>query len=361
MRRASPLTPAPEWQKSFIIVLKIELMRKKNTLAWTFLFLTLVLFFILNVSIGSVRIPLAKVGAILLGAPGDHATWADIIWDFRMPKAITCVLAGSALSLAGLQMQTLFRNPLAGPDVLGLTSGASLAVSLVFMGGGMIVNWAGPWVVVIAASTGSGAVAIVMMLVAGRIRDNVSLLIVGLMVGAGTASVVSVLQYMSRAEEMQVYLIWTFGTLGGMSWVEIQVLAGLLIIGAALAVRNMKPLNAWLLGDQYAQSLGVSLGRSRLLIILSTVLLTGGVTAFCGPIAFVGIAVPHLVRMLIKTSNHKTAIPGVMAGGAALVLGCDIIARLPGATHVLPINAITALIGAPVVIWIVIQGRSVRV
>lgn len=340
-------------------------MKTNATFIWTVLTLSLVIFFIASVALGSVYIPLNQIVSIVFDRSAGDPAWSNIVWEFRLPKALTCVLAGSALSLAGLQMQTLFRNPLAGPDVLGLTSGASLAVSLVFMGQALVpytpdlAGLAGPWLVVLAASAGCVTIAVIMLLVAGRIRDNVSLLIVGLMVGAGTASLVSVLQYISRAEEMQVYLIWTFGSLGGLDWVELQVLGILLVLGLALAVYNMKSLNAWLLGDHYAQSLGINIRRSRLLAILSTAVLTGGVTAFCGPIAFVGLAVPHLVRLLTKSSNHKISIPAVMIGGAALMLGCDIIARLPG-RQMLPINAVTALIGAPVVIWVVLRSKSVR-
>ena len=332
-----------------------------NTLPWIILVVLLLTLFMLNVSLGSVDIPFAEIIRTLGGSSTTDAS-AEIVWDFRMPKAFTCILAGSALSLGGLQMQTLFRNPLAGPDVLGLTSGASLAVSLIFMSGagGGFFAIPGPWSIAIAASTGCPAVLLVMLAIARKDRDNVSLLIVGLMVGAGTVSIVSVLQYLSRAEQMQVYILWTFGSLGGLDWNELGVLSMILAAGIVLSVGAIKPLNAWLLGDEYARSLGVDLKRSRLIFILSTSVLTGGVTAFCGPIAFVGIAVPHLVKLLIKSNNHKLTIPGSLIGGAALVLGCDILAQIPGATHVLPINAITAMIGAPVVIWVIIRQRIVR-
>lgn len=336
-------------------------MHFSNILPWLILVVLLLTLFVLNVSLGSVDIPFPEIVRALSGSsPADAST--EIVWDFRMPKALTCILAGSALSLGGLQMQTLFRNPLAGPDVLGLTSGASLAVSLIFMsgaGGGLFIS-PGPWSIAIAASTGCAAVFLVMLVIARKVRDNVSLLIVGLMVGAGTASIVSVLQYLSNAEQMQIYILWTFGSLGGLDWSELGVLSLILLAGVGLSVSAVKPLNAWLLGDEYAQSLGVDLKKSRLVFILSASILTGGVTAFCGPIAFVGIAVPHLVKLLIRSNNHKLTIPGVLIGGAALVLGCDILAQIPGATHVLPINAITAMIGAPVVIWVIIRQRIVR-
>lgn len=333
------------------------------TIRWTVLLLSLLLLFAVNLSLGSVRIPLPEIFRILLMGEGTQTVWTDIIWDFRMTKALTCVLAGSALAAAGLQMQTLFRNALAGPDVLGLSSGASLAVALLFMTPASGLNFLAspnPLLLSVAASIGSIAVLIVMLLVARKLDDHVSLLIVGLMVGAATSSVVSVLQYLSKAEEMQVYIIWTFGSLGGLDWTEIKILALALLAGVAFAFSQVKSLNAWLLGDNYARSMGVQVKRARLMFILSAGLLTGAVTAFCGPIAFVGLAVPHLTRLLINTHNHKILLPAVLVGGAALLLFCDILSHLPGSTYVLPINALTALIGAPVVIWIIIRNKRMR-
>ena len=315
-----------------------------------------------NLSLGTIEIPPAEILNIILGR-SSNAVWTNIVLDFRMTKALTCILGGGALAVSGLQMQTLFRNALAGPDVLGLTSGASLAVSLVFMGqaSGMIMfENTGTWSIAIAASVGCTGVFLVMFALSGKLKDNVSLLIVGLMVGAGTSSVVSVLQYISTAEELQTYLIWTFGSLSSLSWDEIRVLAVIFFLGITMAVISMKSLNAWLLGENYAKSLGINIRRARIVTLLSTSILTGGVTAFCGPIAFVGLAVPHLIKMIIRTHDHKTLIPAVMMGGGILVLFCDIIAQLPGETQILPINAITALIGAPVVIWVILRNRIVQ-
>jgi iron complex transport system permease protein len=199
-----------------------------------------------------------------------------------------------------------------------------------------------------------------MLLFSRKLQDNVSLLIVGLMVGAGVSSIVSVLQFLSKAEEMQVYILWTFGSLGSLSWKEIQVLSFVLTVGIIIAIVNTKSLNAWLLGDNYAKSLGVNIKKSRLLAIISASLLTGGVTAFCGPIAFVGLAVPHLIKMAMPTNNHKVLIPAVLLAGAALLLLCDILTQLPGTSTVLPVNAITALIGAPVVIWVILRNKVMR-
>jgi iron complex transport system permease protein len=214
---------------------------------------------------------------------------------------------------------------------------------------------------VIGASLGSAGVFVIVLIISQRLGDNTSLLIIGLMLGAATASFVSVLQFLSKAEDTQAYLLWTFGSLGSLNWLEIQVLSVILIAGTALAFISVKSLNAWLLGDNYARSIGVHLNRSRLLIILSTSILTGSVTAFCGPIAFVGLAVPHLTKLIIKTHNHRVLLPAVMLSGAGLMLFCDILSQLPGTTYVLPINAITAMIGAPVVIWIVLKAKRVSI
>jgi len=339
----------------------MELIANKRWIVLPFLLLTL---FIVNLSLGSVSIPFEEIIAILAGKSGSNPVWTDIVWDFRMTKALTCILAGSALSIAGLQMQTLFRNALAGPDVLGLSSGASLAVSLIFMSqasGFEIFSSPSPWAVAGAASLGCLAVFLIIIVISQRLNDNTSLLIIGLMIGATTSSLVSVLQFLSKAEEQQFFLLWTFGSLGRLNWLEIQVLTMILAVGSLMAIFSTKSLNAWLLGTNYAQSIGVNINKSRLLIILSTSILTGSVTAFCGPIAFVGLAVPHLTKLVIKTNNHRVLIPAVIVAGGVLMLFCDIIAQLPGSTYVLPINAITAMIGAPVVIWIILRTKRISI
>jgi iron complex transport system permease protein len=339
-------------------------MPERNSVRWILLSLILLLLFALDLSVGSVRIPLSEIARILFTGDEGRSVWSEIVWDFRMTKALTCVLAGGALAAAGLQMQTLFRNALAGPDVLGLSSGASLAVSVIFMApfaGIPFLSGPNPLLVSFAASLGSAGVLMVMLLIARKLQDNVSLLIVGLMAGAAASSIVSVLQYLSKAEEMQVYIIWTFGSLGGLNWQEIQILFAVLVIGVTIAFAGIKSLNAWLLGDHYARSLGINVERSRLMIILSASILTGGVTAFCGPIAFVGLAVPHLTKLIINSQNHKILIPAVLMAGASLLLFCDIISQVPGTPYVLPVNALTALIGAPVVIWIIVRNKTIRV
>lgn len=331
---------------------------------WIILSLLLTILFFLNLSLGSVKIPVQDIFAALTGGKLSNEVYQDIVWNFRMTKALTCVLAGTALSIGGLQMQTLFRNALAGPDVLGLSSGSSLAVSLLLMGHAAGLTFSsspGPWALVVASSVGASAVFLIILVFARRLRDNTSLLIIGLMMGAAASSLVSVFQFISRAEDQQAYLIWTFGSLSNLDWSEIKVLAIILLVGIAMGAFLVKSLNAWLLGDNYARSVGINIGQSRFLIILSTAILTGAVTAFCGPIAFVGLAVPHLARLMIRTHNHQTLLPAVILTGSALMLFCDIIAQLPGSTYVLPINAITALIGAPVVIWIILRSKRISV
>jgi iron complex transport system permease protein len=328
---------------------------------WILLPALLFVLFLVNISLGSVKIPLADTLKVLTGGEPSDPVWADIIFDFRLTKAFTCMLAGGALALGGLLMQTLFRNPLAGPDVLGLTSGASLAVALLVLTGGLGSLYSSSLTIALAASIGCSGVFLVVLAIAHRIKDNVSLLMIGLMIGAVTSSIVSVLQFMSQQEDLQYYIIWTFGNMNSISWAEIGILSIVFFIGTGIALSCIKPLNAWLLGDNYATSLGVPLKRSRLLIIIGTSLLTGAVTAFCGPIAFVGLAVPHLTRLLIDTTNHKILIPAVLLSGAIITLFCDILTRLPGSDFILPINVVTALIGAPVVIWVIVRSKKIRI
>ncbi len=328
----------------------------------TLSFILACLFFV-DVLVGSVHIPLKEVLSALTGEP---TVSSDILLQFRLPKAMTCVLAGGALAIGGLLMQTLFRNPLAGPDVLGLSSGASLMVAvLIFVSqsnaGLSLLFFNSAWSIAIGASVGGGLIFILIIAIAQYIKDNTSLLIIGLMVSAVTSSLVSVLQFIGKAEDLQTFMIWTLGNVGSTSWNELKVMAVVISVGIAIAYFSSKSLNSWLLGENYAQGLGMNVARSRFWIVVSTGLLTGAVTAFCGPITFVGLAVPHLVRLLVPTTNHKILIPAVICGGASLLLFCDLISQLPGSTQILPLNAVTSLIGAPIVIWMIIKSKPVRV
>ncbi|MCE7862979.1 MAG: iron ABC transporter permease [Bacteroidetes bacterium CHB5] len=335
---------------------------KKYSPSLTLLFLTtgLGVLFVTNISLGSVSIPIKEVLRALFS---DTGTTSDILWQFRLPKALTCVLAGGALATGGLLMQTLFRNPMAGPDVLGLTSGASLFVALLLMAGQYsgLVFIQGPWSVALAASLGGATVFILIIGIARYVQDNTALLIVGLMISAATSSVVSVLQFTSQANDLQTFMIWMLGSVGSTNWSEITVLTLIVVTGLVISMTMIKTLNGILLGESYAVSLGIKIKQGRIIIVLITGMMVGAVTAFCGPIAFVGLAVPHLVRLILPTTNHKTLLPAVCLGGATLLLLCDILAQLPGSTQVLPLNAITSLIGAPVVIWMVIKAKRISV
>lgn len=320
--------------------------------------------FVLDVALGPVRIPVLTVARHLLGhgAAADTTT-AFIVQQIRLPKALTALAVGSGLAVSGLQMQTLFRNPLAGPSALGLTAGAGLGVALVMLTSGSVASalavrqlgLGGSWLLVLAATAGAALVMALVLTLAARVRDNVVLLIVGLMVASVTGAIVSLWQYFSAPEQIQEYLLWTFGSLGGVTGPHLAVLATVVSIGTVLALASAKPLNALLLGENYARSLGLRVRRSRTLIILSTSLLAGSITAFCGPIGFVGIAVPHLTRALLGTADHRILLPGACLLGAALVLACDCLAQLPGSQITLPINVVTSLLGAPVVLWVVLR------
>ncbi len=318
--------------------------------------------FLLNISFGSINIPFSEILTSLFGV-SDNSTSIVIVRDFRLPKAITAILVGSGLGVSGLLMQTLFRNPLAGPFVLGLSSGASLGVALVILGsglfGGVLATYlVSKWSIVIAASIGSFLVLLAVLAVSSKVRDTMAILIIGLMFGSITAAVVSVLSYFSTAEQLQQYIFWGFGSLSNLSWNEITLFFGLYLLGMLLAIFSIKNLNSLLLGDNYAKSLGLNLKRSRLIIILATSVVAGTITAFAGPIAFIGLAIPHLTRQIFKTSNHKILLPAVCLYGSIVMLICDSIAQLPSSDYVLPINAITALVGAPVVIWLLVRQRK---
>lgn len=322
----------------------------------------LILCFFVNISLGSVSIPPAEIFKSLIGDI-DHDSWQYIIQNYRLPKALTAILVGSGLGISGLLMQTLFRNPLAGPFVLGISSGASLGVAMVimgsgFFGGAMALFLLSKWSVVIAASLGSFLVLLAVMAVSSKVRDTMAILIIGLMFGSITAAVVSVLSYFSSAEQLQQYIFWGFGSLGNLSWLELLTFFIIYSVGILLAVISIKGLNTLLLGENYAKSMGLNIKKSRLLIIIATSLLAGTITAFAGPIAFIGLAIPHMTRQIFHTSNHKTILAAVFLIGAIVMLICDCIAQLPASDYTLPINAITSLVGAPVVIWLLVRKRK---
>lgn len=321
----------------------------------------LIICFFANISLGSVTIPTKEVFKSLVGNI-DNESWHYIIHNYRLPKAFTAILVGSGLGISGLLMQTLFRNPLAGPFVLGISSGASLGVAMVILGAGIFSGLAAllisKWTLVLAASFGSFLVLLAVLAVATKVRDSMAILIIGLMFGSITAAVVSVLSYFSSAQKLQQYIFWGFGSLGNLSWYELTVFFIIYLFGILLSIFSIKALDTLLLGENYAKSLGLNIKKSRLIIILATSLLAGTITAFSGPIAFIGLAIPHMVRQIFITSNHRILLPAVFIFGAIVMLVCDTIAQLPSSDYTLPINAITSLIGAPVVIWLLVKKRK---
>ncbi|MFD0962913.1 iron chelate uptake ABC transporter family permease subunit [Pseudofulvibacter geojedonensis] len=340
--------------------------QKKYSLIFLLLVLILIILIFTNISLGSIYIPIDGIIGSLTGDESIKSSWQHIILNYRVPKAITAVIVGSGLGVAGLLMQTLFRNPLAGPYVLGLSSGASLGVALVILGASFFgVNFASillsKWSIVIASSIGSFLVLLAVILVSLKVKDTMAILIIGLMFASVTAAIVSVLSYFSTAEQLQRYIFWSFGSLGNLAKEELLILSVITLIGLIIAILSIKTLNTLLLGDRYAQSLGLNIKNARLAIILATSLLAGSITAFAGPIAFIGLAVPHLTKLFFDTSNHKYILPAVLINGAILMLICDSIAQLPNTDYTLPINAVTSLVGAPVVIWLLVRKKKLFV
>lgn len=324
-------------------------MRSRSAILFAMLAALTLFLFLLDLAVGAVAVPLGDVWAALTGGDCPRAT-AKIILNIRLIKAVVALLAGAALSVSGLQMQTLFRNPLAGPYVLGISSGASLGVALVVLAGfGSSIGIAG------AAWLGAALVLVVIAAVGHRIKDIMVILILGMMFSLGVGAIVQILQYLSKEESLKAFVIWTMGSLGDVTFDQLAVLVPSIIAGLLLAVVTIKPLNLLLFGEEYAVTMGLNIRRSRGLLFLSTTLLAGTVTAFCGPIGFIGLAMPHVTRMLFRNSDHRVLVPGTVLSGAAVLLLCDLVSKM----FTLPINAITALLGIPIVVWVVLRNKSV--
>lgn len=324
-------------------------MRSRSAILFAKLAALTLFLFLLDLAVGAVAVPLGDVWAALTGGDCPRAT-AKIILNIRLIKAVVALLAGAALSVSGLQMQTLFRNPLAGPYVLGISSGASLGVALVVLAGfGSSIGIAG------AAWLGAALVLVVIAAVGHRIKDIMVILILGMMFSSGVGAIVQILQYLSKEESLKAFVIWTMGSLGDVTFDQLAVLVPSIIAGLLLAVVTIKPLNLLLFGEEYAVTMGLNIRRSRGLLFLSTTLLAGTVTAFCGPIGFIGLAMPHVTRMLFRNSDHRVLVPGTVLSGAAVLLLCDLVSKM----FTLPINAITALLGIPIVVWVVLRNKSV--
>jgi iron complex transport system permease protein len=334
---------------------------KKQKLIFLGLLLLIVSFLILDIFFGSVSIKASDVIKAIFTSTGSN--FETIIFKFRLPKAITALTVGIALSLSGLQMQTVFRNPMAGPDILGISSGASLGVAFVILGfsGGISpesLKGLGNWILVAAAWTGAGAIMILIMFISSKVKDIMTILILGIMLSSGISAIVIIMQYFSNETMLKSYVIWTMGSLGNLTSGQLNVLVITVTVGVVLSLISAKMLNALLLGENYARSIGLNVKLSRIVIFTCTSILAGSVTAFCGPIGFIGIAVPHIARILLKTSDHKILIPGTILAGGAVMLASDIISQLPGSESVLPVNSVTSLIGIPVVIWVILRNRK---
>ena len=339
-------------------------MYKQRTF-WVFtaLFFGFLILFITNISIGSVTIPFQDVYNSLTGGQASKSTWQYIIINYRLPKAITAILVGMGLSTSGLLMQTLFRNPLAGPYVLGLSSGASLGVAFVILGAGLLPPFLSSillssYGIVLASTLGCSLVLIAVLIVSKQLKDTMAILIVGLMFGSFTNAIVSTLTFFSTADQLQKFTFWSMGSLGNLSWQSIVILSIAIFIGLVLSFYTIKPLNALLLGENYARSLGLDFKKTRLLIIIATSILAGSVTAYAGPIAFIGLAVPHIAKLVFQTSNHFVLFWSCLLLGASILLVCDTVSQMPGHEITLPINAITSLFGAPIVIWLLVRKRK---
>lgn len=329
---------------------------KRKALFIIFSLLTVALF-VADLMYGSVKISPSEIAAVLSGTGGDTVN-ARIIIDIRLVKAIVAMIAGAALSVSGLQMQTLFRNPLAGPSVLGVTSGASLGAALFIIGipmAGGISSLLSSFGVAGAAWLGAAAVMAVIVAVSRRIKDIMVILILGMMFSSGVSAVVQVLQYVSDESALKSFVIWTMGALGDVTYVQLALLAPVFVVGMILAVAAVKPLNLLLLGENYARTMGLDVKRSRTMIFLSTTLLAGSVTAFCGPIGFIGLAVPHVARYIFSSSDHRVLVPATVLTGASVMLVCDLLSK----TMNFPINTITSLLGIPIVVWVVIRNKNI--
>jgi len=337
----------------------------KRAISWLFLLpLIVLLLFVVNLLIGTVNIPVGSICRILLGDDSEPEIWRNIVFSSRLPQALTAVVAGAGLAVSGLQMQTVFRNPLAGPSVLGISNGASLGVAFVVLLSGSIggtalsrLGYLGEAAMSIAAIVGAMAVLMLIVWISQKVKGNVTLLIIGVMIGYLANAIIGVLKFLSPEEDVKAFVVWGLGSFSRVSGDEMLLFVVLMCILLPLSCLLAKQMNLLLLGDRYAANLGLNIRRSRMLVITSSGVLVAIVTAYCGPIMFIGLAVPHLARALFRTSDHRILLPATMFCGAALALFCNFIARMPGFEGVLPVNSVTALVGAPVVAAVLFRRR----
>ena len=337
-------------------------MMKRNILLFISLAVSILFLYGLNLVTGSVQIPFADVLDILCGRFTGKESWEYIILENRLPQTLTAILCGASLSVCGLMLQTAFRNPLAGPDVFGISSGAGLGVALVMLllGGTVSTSMftvSGFLAILTAAFVGAIAVTALILFLSTMVRNSVLLLIVGIMVGYVSSSAVSLLNFFASEEGVKSYMVWGMGNFGGVSMSHIPLFSILCLMGIGVSFLLIKPLNILLLGPQYAESLGISTRQLRNILLVVVGLLTAITTAFCGPISFIGLAIPHIARLLFRTENHQVLLPGTVLSGAAIALLCNFICYLPGEAGIIPLNAVTPLIGAPVIIYVIVQRR----
>ena len=321
--------------------------------------LLLIVLFLLDIRLGSISITFADMLAHISGRASLSDQKLLILTKFRLPRIATALMAGAALPVCGLQMQTLFRNPLAGPYVLGISSGASFGAALVVLGAGA-TGIVATWSLAIAAWTGAGTVMLLLLFVSYRIKDVMTILILGIMFSSGLAAIISIMQYFSQASALKSFVIWSMGSLGNVTGAQLTIMAWAILPLLVLTLAYSKVLNGLMLGEEYAMTMGIRIQRTRLVIFATTSILAGTITAFCGPIGFIGIAVPHMARFLLNRSDHRILIPASMLTGMVVMVFSDIVSRLPGTEQILPINAVTSLIGIPVVIWLVVMNRKAQ-
>lgn len=340
-------------------------MNNRYFLSYTIVSISIFLFFILNLALGTVSIPFVDITKILLGDINEPVIWYNIIWKSRLPQTLTALMAGAGLSVSGLQMQTVFRNPLAGPSELGISSGASLGVAIVILLSGMVGGTAmsslglfGEIAVSVAAIVGALIVMLVIVLISQKIKGNVILLIIGVMIGYIATAIIGVLKFFSNDEDVRAYVIWGLGSFSKVSQNQVYVFFVIMLLLIPISFLLIKTLNLMLLGEAYSRNLGLNIKKARLYVIVSSCVMTAIVTAYCGPIVFLGLAVPHLCRTIFMSSDHRILMPAVALTGAALALFCNLLSRLPGIEGALPINSVTALIGAPIVISVLFGKRK---
>ena len=330
-------------------------MRGRTTILFTLLAVLCTALFVVDIAVGSISIPLADIASALLGHGSEEVR--SIVLDIRLVRAIVAILAGAALSISGLQMQVLFRNPLAGPYVLGVSAGASFGVALFLLGAPLMGIAISPTLqgfgTAGAAWIGAAAVLVMVVALSRRIKDIMVMLILGMMLSSGVGAVVEIMQYFSNEASLKSYVVWTMGSLGDVTSTQLAILAPVIAIGLSMAIATIKPMNILLAGERYAASMGLNIARTRIIILASTTLLAGTVTAFCGPVGFVGIAVPHIARIIFRSANHRVLLPATILSGVAMMLVGDIVAKL----FSLPINTVTALMGIPIVVYIVTRRR----